>query len=209
MTDEQDDVLRDLRAELGSVAPSPGFALRVRARAAEAKRRDTTVSIRQLALISAAAGIVAVTSASPWIASKEHQALPITALPALQVRHEPISPEAVSAVPPEPPARADSRRPVARTPRRVEVLVPDDQRHALQQWLTDLRQPRQPLRALVARVSEEASGTADGSTVVPIEVVPIKVEPIAPAPGGGGGPGQPPAANRPVRDLSRTTRSLK
>ena len=183
----KDDPLEQLRIEL-SVEPSPEFAAKVRARIArEPKRRWTTMAMWSLAA-AAAVVVLAVVALRPRgeqgrpIAVKEAPS-PVAALatPAAVGPPAPKAPAAEAAPATTPgPARhavfaavrhADVERAAAGSPR-LEVLVPPDQRRAIDRLISDLNGGRlDPTVLAFASVDQQAELAKPATiAVAPIEI---------------------------------------
>ena len=176
MSARVDDLLRDLRVELEHAAPSAGFRQRVRAHAIAQRRVGRSRVVVPAVLAAAAALFLTARSLTPVPDS-----VPVPR--ALQVL---ASPSSIDATPLATPAATPNRprqaaavvaRVSVSTFRQPEVLVPPDQEIALRQWLAALGAARDP------RSAETDAGVVP--PIVPVEIAPIHIEPIAAGPSGG------------------------
>ncbi len=196
MTDERDDVLEDLRAELSAISPSPGFAASVRTRvAASSDRRGLGTWMWPVALAAAA---VIVVSAYVAFTTTPIEETPVpqmagTAAPAAA----PVRSEVTAAVP------AAGAAPVASAPKLSPASRQSSDVHAVATGpaLDVITNQPEVLRAIWARARwPMVEATVETASPVPAEVVreisvaPILVEPIvvrALDPSGTGGGGTP------------------
>jgi hypothetical protein len=186
MNDEHmDQAFRELQAEL-TVTPSPEFAAKVRARAANAPERSWfggwRIAAASVAMLGCAAvavvmwGGVAMTSdvaPVPAVASVETPQPAIVERPAAPVvKPATFRPARPAVVPMRATVRPD-----------LEVLVPADQRFAVAQLLLAMRDRGARVPPLIdAEVDSEGRLPAPAA----ISVAPIAIQPLGPpVPGGG------------------------
>lgn len=179
------DPFADLQSAL-SLTPSPEFAARVRARVAAAPSSRSPLSVWAWGALAAAALAAIVTASVIRTRSVVHpvDVVYVAAAPEPAVANaEPTQPTPVAAVPRQSTPRVV---PVVARPSVVagdpfyEVIVPDDQRKALERLLLAMKTGR----ASVPRATVTTEVDEDGNTViVPLPgIVPMKIEPLAGTP---------------------------
>jgi hypothetical protein len=207
--DIANDALRDLRAELDAVTPSPAFAASVRARVVEESRGSrwgVATWIVPLGLAAAAVAIVAVA----WRSSPPPVVADPPATPHAEAVAEPATPIA-------PPATASTAR-LARssTARRTSAAVRSQAAapvRSTEPTLEVITNQGEVLRAIWARVRgplsaesapdapQPAAGVVGEIPIAPIPLDPIVVRTIDPTGSGGGS-----TVIRRVADATRSER---
>lgn len=176
---------RDPFARLQSaiaVTPSPQFAAEVRARVAAAPTSRPWTSVWMFGAIAAAATVVVTVS----VVRSRTLPTPVE-IPSVASAHEPVAPKAASSTPPTErvsPSRSAPhvamvavKLPAVAVDSFYEVIVPDDQRIALERLLAAMRAGRAsvPRAAVTTEVDEEGN-----TLIAPLPgIVPIKIELLA------------------------------
>jgi hypothetical protein len=171
---ESDDVLREIRAELMAVAPSPAFAAGVRARV----ERRTGAGFMWLST-AAAAVIVAVVGlgVAKWDGRTDPEPAHVAAVaaassPMASVGLTTIEP-AVSRAFVRAPRKATAVRAAIAEPR-LEVLVPPDEAIAVRRMLAGYVAGRRVSGAPSSHTFDETTGEL--KEPAPIDIVPVRVD---------------------------------
>lgn len=168
-----DEALRALRAEL-SVAPSPDFQARVRARVARPR-----AARRWGWIVPALAAAVLLIAAIVWMSTPRSERRPTVAAetptpPTVAVEPDPPS---APADPVLPPRRAVARA-VARGIEPIRPIVPPGEELRLARYVASVRQ--RPFEADTLPESDPRELLADPA---PIEIAPLKTAPLVPEEG--------------------------
>lgn len=156
--DQSDDVLREIRAELMVVAPSPAFAAGVRAKV---EGRQSASPFLRWAL--AAAAVIAVASSGYWLASER---------PAPQIAMAPSTPEPAG-VAPQPSAPRVEAKPVAKAGATTVTVLPAGPD------LTVITDQPEAIRRVWTRAVADVSGPGSPPDEIrEITVAPVVVNPI-------------------------------